>query len=66
MFIDAEEMLEIQEEIWISKHPKCVCCGKHITDEELYDLGGDLLHAACLDKEFKKDTYLYVRREQVL
>lgn len=50
---------EAQRENWLKKRPVCAYCGKHIQDERLFDINGELHHEECACEEFKKWTEDY-------
>ena len=50
---------EAEEERWLRKKPICVYCGRHIQDENLFDINGELYHEECAFSEFKKYTEDY-------
>lgn len=44
----------------LERFPVCAHCGDPIQDERLFDVDGELYHAACADKEFRKWTEDYI------
>lgn len=50
---------EAQRENRLKKQPVCVYCGKHIQDERLFDINGELYHVECAEEDFKKWTEDY-------
>lgn len=53
------ELYAQQQERRIMHYPVCACCGYQILDEELFDINGELYHASCASKEFKRHTEDY-------
>lgn len=51
---------EAQQEAALQRHPVCYYCGRHITDENLYDVEGNLYHEECLNESFRKYTEDYI------
>ena len=43
--------------------PRCCECGKHIQDDELFDVFGDLYCWDCAVKEFRRSTDYYIDRD---
>lgn len=43
--------------------PRCCECGKHIQDDELFDVFGDLYCWDCAIKEFRRSTDDYIDRD---
>lgn len=43
--------------------PRCCECGKHIQDDELFDVYGDLYCWDCAIKEFRRSTDYYIDRD---
>ncbi|MBO5789563.1 MAG: hypothetical protein J6V82_04400 [Clostridia bacterium] len=56
-----EDKREAEERAWLAKRPKCAYCGKPITDDECYDLMGDLVCEECLNDKFKVQVDNYVK-----
>lgn len=50
---------EARQTAWLQRRPVCVYCGRHIQDEILWDINGELYHADCAEKEFCKYTEIY-------
>ena len=53
--------LEARQTAWLQRQPVCSYCGKHIQDERLFDINGELYHPDCAEKEFCKYTEDYER-----
>lgn len=47
---------DIEQSKKLARCPVCCCCGEHIQDEALYDIGGDIYCEDCLNKEFRHYT----------
>ena len=47
---------ENEQEKWLRKRPKCDCCGRPITDDYCFEMGGDIICEECLNKAFRKWT----------
>ena len=59
---DAYEMWryrEAERERKLARQPVCCHCHKHIQDERLFDINGELYHEECACEEFKKWTEDY-------
>ncbi len=56
---DAERYMAEQEEE-LKKLPVCDYCKKPIQDDYLYDLEGDIICEACMNKHFRKHTEDYM------
>lgn len=50
---------EAMQTAWLQRQPVCSHCGRHIQDERLFDINGELYHTDCADKEFCKWTEDY-------
>lgn len=50
---------EREEERWLNKKPICCRCGRHIQDENLFDINDELYHEECAFDEFRKWTEDY-------
>lgn len=59
---DAYEMWRVREaelERKLARCPVCCHCGRHIQDENLFDINGELYHEECAFDEFRKYTEDY-------
>lgn len=56
---DQWEAEERKKEAWLRKRPVCSHCGKHIQDERIWDINGELYHPDCAESEFCKWTEDY-------
>ena len=56
---DAERYLA-QQDREAAKFPVCVYCEEPITDENLFDIDGELYHCDCFVSEHKKRTEDYM------
>lgn len=56
---DLFERHDAENEKWLSSRPICSCCGEHIQDDMLYDIGGKLICEECI-KEFRHCTDNYM------
>lgn len=59
------EMHEAEKEAWLEKQPLCVCCDKHIQDDFLFDINGNLFCEGCMKDNFRKCTDNYVKGEYI-
>lgn len=50
---------EREAERWLKSRPLCSHCCKHIQEERLFDINGELYHVECAEEEFKKWTEDY-------
>ena len=48
-----------KQEARLRKRPICSHCGKHIQDERIWDINGELYHPDCAEEEFCKWTEDY-------
>jgi formylmethanofuran dehydrogenase subunit E len=51
---------EAEEERWLSKRPKCDCCGNPITDDTFYDINGEYLCEECMNDRYLVCTDNYI------
>lgn len=56
---DLWEANERKQEAQLRKRPICSHCGKHIQDERIWDINGELYHPDCAEEEFCKWTEDY-------
>ncbi len=45
-----------EEDEYLSRCPKCDCCGERIQDDYLFNIGGDLYCEECLIDQFRHAT----------
>lgn len=50
---------EAMQTAWLQRQPVCSHCGRHIQDERLFDINGELYHTDCAEKVFCKWTEDY-------
>ena len=56
---DQWEAHERKQEAQLRKRPVCSHCRKHIQDERLFDIEGELYHPDCAEEQFLKYTEDY-------
>lgn len=49
-----------EEQEWLARCPECAECGKKITDDECYEMGGMLFCAECVEG-YKVRTENYMK-----
>lgn len=49
-----------EQEKWLKKRPVCVYCEKHIQDEHLFYINGEIICEECLNDNFKQDTENFI------
>lgn len=40
---------DADQEQWLQRRPKCICCGEHIQEESAVQIRGDYYCDRCLD-----------------
>ena len=45
-------------------YPVCDMCGKRITDDYYYEIGGDILCEDCMISEHRRDTDDYIEEHE--
>ena len=43
------EIRDVEQDRWLERRPKCICCGEHIQDDSAVQIGVDFYCDACLD-----------------
>ena len=51
---------EAEQQRRLERCPKCDYCNKHITEDNYYDINGDIVCEECLDSHFKRETEDYI------
>lgn len=59
-YIDLHREYEARLDRECQKLPKCVYCGEPITDDECYEINGELYCPDCVNENFKKHTEDYI------
>lgn len=54
------EAHEARLERELARFPVCDYCGEPITDENIWDVEGELYHADCAKEMFEKNTNDYI------
>ena len=58
--LDMWETHDAEQEEAFKKLPVCDYCNRHIDDDYLYDLEGDIICESCMNKHFRKHTEDYM------
>lgn len=62
--LDEFNRLDREEAKQLKAYPICEHCGEPITDDKLFDLGGnELYHIECAEERFIKSTADYIDEE---
>ena len=56
-----EDKREAEERAWLERRPQCDYCGEPITDDECFNINGDLICEECMNAEFKVQVDNYVK-----
>lgn len=51
---------EMAEKEFKDSRPRCEQCGKPITDEYLYDIGGEILCQECMEEQYQKNVDIWI------
>lgn len=43
------ERRDAEQEQWLRRRPRCICCGEHIQDDSAVQIRGDFYCDNCLD-----------------
>ena len=58
--LDDFDRLDRRQARYEARLPKCDICRQPIQDEDLYDLGDELVCHDCLDKHYRRKTEDYI------
>lgn len=59
-YSELHDRYEAEKQRELDKMPKCSYCNKPITEEHLYDFGGEIICESCLNDNYRKCTISYI------
>lgn len=49
-----------EQQAGLEKRPKCEYCGKHIQDDDLFYINGEIICEDCLNDNFRHDVEIFM------